>query len=63
MIVWYHVDVPYAVFGLKADGGKVVEVAPIGRWMLNMSIEDVSRWVESRHGTIVPLLKKISEVT
>lgn len=33
---WIWVSLPYATFGLRVDGGVVVEAAPIARWAVGL---------------------------
>jgi len=48
----HRVMLPYAVFGVIEKGGKVVDVAPIGKWMVGQDLGMIKAWVETRKGTI-----------
>lgn len=39
----YHRDTAYAVFGLVVREGRIVDLAPDGRWMIGKSIQDIQR--------------------
>jgi len=54
----YRIVLSYAVFGIEEQGGKVVEAAPIGAWMVGKSLEFVREWVKGKRGTIEPLNAK-----
>lgn len=51
-MAWYRVSVPYATFGVKADGGTVVEAAPIGYWMVGRPLHLVFDWAVGKRGTV-----------
>lgn len=49
--VW--VSLPYATFGIEVDekAQKVVDAAPIGRWMIGKTFPFVSSWIARKGGT------------
>lgn len=47
-----QVDVGYACFGVVVEGGKVVDAAPIGRWMIGKDEGVVRAWVAQKGGRI-----------
>jgi hypothetical protein len=50
----YQIDiVGYACFGVYFRNNVVVDVAPIGRWMIGKSYIQVEKWVQDKNGKIV----------
>lgn len=47
-----RVVLPYAVFGVVVEDGKVTMAAPIGRWMIGKKLSYVKTWVERKGGEI-----------
>jgi len=39
--MWYRIELPYGVFGLREENGIVVESAPMGKWSIGKNIEFV----------------------
>ena len=52
---WQRVSLPYAVFGIAVENLRVVDAAPIGRWMVGKTQMVVKDWVISRGGTVEDL--------
>lgn len=52
---WWRVELPYATFGIRFEGAKVVEAAPIARWMIGKQYEAINAWVMSKGGTMKTL--------
>lgn len=50
----WQVTLPHACYGIATEAGVVVEAAPVGRWLLGMSVEEVSAWVRGKGGTLRP---------
>lgn len=48
----YQVTLPGRCFGLVARGTRIVEVAPVGRWMLGRSLVSVCEWVARHRGSV-----------
>lgn len=51
---WYRVVLPYAVFAIAVSvvTGKVVDAAPIGRWMIGKSYKEVAIWINRKGGKV-----------
>lgn len=48
-----RIDLPYATFGAVLDEtGRCTRVAPLGRWMLGKSSEQIVRWVKAKGGAV-----------
>jgi len=45
-----QVDVGYACGGIEVKASRVVLAAPIFRWMLGKTFDEVERWVKKKHG-------------
>ena len=56
-----RVVLPYAVFGIEARDGKVVEAAPIAHWMIGKDTALVRAWIAKKGGTHEVLLIKEEE--
>ncbi len=54
---WVWVSLPYATYGIAIRGTRVVEAAPIARWMVGKNTRDVASWLE-RKGAIVRWLEE-----
>ena len=48
----YQVILPHACFGITATPRRVMEAAPIGRWMIGKSFMYVCEWIAKKRGTI-----------
>lgn len=50
----YQVDLSHACFGVMVDNqtGRVVEAAPIAKWMIGKFYTEVRLWVEGKGGKI-----------
>lgn len=44
----YQVDVGYACAGVVVDGERVVEAAPIFKWMVGKSWKYVQNWIKNK---------------
>jgi hypothetical protein len=53
MMEHYQIDVGYACFGVLLRDNVVVDVAPIGKWMIGKSFVQVEKWVASKNGKII----------
>lgn len=53
--VLYRVVVPHFTAGIVADDneGKIVEAAPICRWMIGKPIQVARSWADRKGGTVV----------
>lgn len=51
--ILYQVDIGYACFGVCVKDNVVVDVAPIGKWMIGKSFIQVQKWVQRKNGNIV----------
>lgn len=50
----YWVDVGYACFGMVAnDKDIIVDVAPIAKWMLGKSLQQVKPWLLSKKAKVI----------
>ena len=56
-----RIVLPYAVFGIAARGGMVVEAAPIGAWMIGKTIVFVRAWVIKKCGSMEDLRPRLDE--
>ena len=52
---WIWVSLPYATYGIAVQDGKVVDAAPIARWMIGKREEYVANWLRRKGARIVPL--------
>jgi hypothetical protein len=52
---WLWVSLPYATFGLKIDGGQVVDAPPIAAWALGRDAADVVGYYRRRGADVRPL--------
>ena len=48
----YRVELPYATFGIIVANHKVVDSAPIGKWMIGKKIGNVKLWVNRKQGKV-----------
>jgi hypothetical protein len=54
-MTWYRIVLSYAVFSIIAKNNIVVDAAPIGRWMISKTIDDITTWVRKKSGSIEKL--------
>jgi hypothetical protein len=55
--MWIWVSLSYASFGIRVDSQRVVDAAPIGRWMIGKDTKFIRDWILKKGGTwecIVP---------
>lgn len=48
---WIWVSLPYATFGIKVMGGRVIDAAPIAKWMIGKDTEFIRQWIKKKDGT------------
>ena len=49
----FSIDLPYGNFGIVTDDNRrVVEAAPMGKWMVGKYIAYITNWVKKKGGTI-----------
>jgi hypothetical protein len=53
-----YVSLPYATYGIIVKDGKVIDTAPLARWMIGQSTKKVRKWLDSKGAkyTVVPPL-------
>lgn len=49
------VSLPYATYGIRVEGGVVVEAPPIARWMVGRGEAEVAAWLRRKGARLVPL--------
>jgi hypothetical protein len=58
-MMWIWVDLPdrppYPCFGIKVTAEKVVDAAPIARWMIGKDVVSIKRWIERSGGRYICL--------
>lgn len=52
---WIWVSLSYATYGIAIAGGRVVDAAPIARWMVGKPEDQCAAWLRARQARIVPL--------
>lgn len=52
---WVWISLPYATYGIAVEDGKVVDAAPIARWMINKDERECADWVRGKGARVVPL--------
>lgn len=52
-LIW--VSLPYATYGIEVEDGKVVDAAPIAKWMIGKPETEVAAWLRKKGAQIVPL--------
>lgn len=50
---WAWVSLSYATFGVAVRGTKVVDAAPIARWMIGKDTRTVAQWLDRKNATVV----------
>ena len=48
----YWINLSYACFGIIVKNNKVVETAPIGKWMIKKDISFIVNWIKKKKGEI-----------
>lgn len=51
----YYVDIGYATFLVITDSGKVINTAPIVKWMVGKSWAECQVWIRKKNGSIEKL--------
>jgi len=49
------VSLSYATYGIAVQDGKVVDAAPIARWMIGKDERYCADWLRRRGATFIPL--------
>lgn len=52
---WIWVSLPYATYGLATQAGRVVDAAPIARWMIGRTEQECANWLRKKGARFVPL--------
>ena len=52
MSLLFQIKLPYATAGIVTDRGIVVCTAPIFKWMMGKTIQEVEEWVDKKKGTL-----------
>lgn len=52
LIMLYHIDLPYACYGIEVKNNRVVEAPPIAKWMEGKSFMFVAEWINKKGGKI-----------
>lgn len=52
---WFRVSLPYATYGVAVKGGRVVDAAPIARWMVGKEMGYCFDWLHGKGADIEPL--------
>lgn len=47
-IIW--VSLPYATYGIEVENGKVIDAAPIARWMIGKDTRFIREWIAAKGG-------------
>lgn len=55
MIRWIWVSLHYATYGVAVSNGRVVDAAPIARWMIGKPEHECAAWLARKGATFVPL--------
>lgn len=45
-----RVVLDYACYGIEVEGDRVVDAAPIARWMIGKTLDEVTRWITRKGG-------------
>lgn len=56
--VW--VQLSYCTFGIEVEDGVVVDAAPIARWMIGKSEQEVADWVRSKRPLKVFVIEDVA---
>ena len=48
---WIWVCLSYATYGIKVEGGIVMDAAPIARWMIGKDTAFIREWIAKKGGT------------
>jgi hypothetical protein len=52
---WIWVSLPYATYGIAVANGRVVDAAPIARWMVGKDERECAAWLRRKGATFAPL--------
>jgi len=56
--MWFQIDVGYACFGLKVEGGVVTDAAPIAAWAIGKKADYVFNYFRKNKRGIITSLSK-----
>ena len=51
--MWHYVSIPAYTFAMRSENGKVVEVAPIAKWAIGKTTEEVIRYFSRKSGSVI----------
>ena len=51
MTKWIWVSLSYATYGIKVKDGRVIDAAPIARWMIGKETSFIREWITKKGGT------------
>lgn len=54
-MTWYWIDIGYATFGVQSENGVVINSAPIAKWMIGKSLQEIKLWLKKKRAKIIEL--------
>ena len=57
---FYVVDVPHAFFGVVVRDGRVVDAAPIGKWLVGRNVQAIADYARRKGGRSALLSEAIA---
>lgn len=55
MVKSYQIDISYACFRIDTDNNICIDAAPIAKWMIGKTVDDITAWVFKKNGKIIEL--------
>jgi len=48
----YQIDLPHMCAGIIINNDIIIEAAPILKWTIGKSLNDIQKWVHKKNGTL-----------
>lgn len=52
---WFQIDLGYACFGMQSINGTVTETAPIGKWMVGKTLQEIKPWLLKKNAIVIEI--------
>jgi hypothetical protein len=52
---FFWVDIHYATFGIEANNNTVTLAAPIAKWMIGKTLQEIKPWLLSKKAKVIEL--------
>jgi hypothetical protein len=51
----FQINIGYACFGIISENDKIIQTAPIGRWMIGKSLQEIKPYLKSKKAKVIEI--------